>query len=502
MNGIDVFYEVFVMKLTPKVTILTLVQAYPFLIDDLAAKNPLFSKLQQTALLKTMGRLATLEKAASLGKENLLDLMLFIAGRIMEITGDHVEIEPPRLQKKTVTTLSKSERMESLKEIIRELHAGTDSEVLKEKFVQTVGDITPEEIAELEQALVKEGLEETEIKKLCNLHVDLFKSALNVQAPPVVPPGHPIHTYMQENERIAEVTGSLIQELQRMGEHPNDTIWSFTVGNLRNLVTELADINTHYVRKENQLFPLLERHGIEAPAKVMWEVHDDIRTLFKKSKSLLQQAEDRFAARGVLTEMTGAIEDMIYKEERILFPMALETLTVEDWAQARHGDDEIGYCFDVTPGDEWLPDEERKADTHRSSDLVNLDTGALSAEVINNMLCNLPVDMSFVDAEGKVAYYSDSSHRIFPRSPAVIGRNVINCHPPKSVHMVTEILEKFKNGERDSAEFWLELGDTFIHIQYIALRSDDGEYLGCLEVGQDAGHVRSLTGQRRLLEWE
>ncbi len=489
------------MKLTPKLSILQLVQSYPFLIDDLAAKNPLFSKLKQPVLLKTMGRLATLEKAASLGKENLLDLMLFIAGRIMEITGENVEIEPPKAHGASAATLSKSERMEGLKDIIRELHTGKDLNTLKEKFAKTVGDITPEEIAQLEQALVKEGLEETEIKRLCNLHVDLFKGALDVQEPPSVPPGHPIHTYMKENERITELTNSLIQELQRLGERPNDTIWSFTVGHLRNLVTELSGINIHYVRKENQLFPLLERHGIEAPAKVMWEVHDDIRSLLKKNKSLLQ-GEDRPVICKGLEEMAQAIEDMIYKEERILFPMALDTLTSEEWTQARHGDDEIGYCFDIIPGSEWLPDEEFEIAPYQASGLVNLDTGALSVEVINNMLCNLPVDMSFVDPEGKVSYYSDSSHRNFPRSPAVIGRNVINCHPPKSVHMVTEILEKFKSGERDRAEFWLELGEKFIHIQYIALRGEDGEYQGCLEVGQDATHVRSLTGQRRLLEWE
>ncbi len=144
----------------------------------------------------------------------------------------------------------------------------------------------------------------------------------------------------------------------------------------------------------------------------------------------------------------------------------------------------------------------RPAEGAGQSGLVDLSTGQLPLEVVDAILCNLPVDVSFVGPDDRVAYYSDSAHRIFPRSAAVIGREVKNCHPPKSVHMVTEILEAFKRGERDKAEFWLELGGKFIHIEYLALRNKQGAYLGCLEVGQDATHLRALTGQRRLLEWE
>lgn len=385
--------------------------------------------------------------------------------------------------------------------MIRELHDGADITSLQVKFAETVGDISPEEIAKLEQTLVNEGLQEIEIKKLCNLHVELFKGALDGQEPPAMPPGHPVHTYMQENEKISALTGALLQELKRLGEEPGATIWSFTVNNLRSIVAELAAIKTHYVRKENQLFPLLETHGIEAPTKVMWEVHDDIRQQLKTCDELLQ-GPDRSATRKALLELTELINDMIYKEERILFPMALETLNDRDWATARLGDDEIGYCYDVVPGSVWIPVRMPPESEHMQTGLIDLATGQLSPEVIDAILRNLTVDISLVDPEDKVAYYSDSSHRVFPRSPAVIGRDVKNCHPPKSVHMVTEILDKFKNGTEDHAEFWLELEGKFIHIKYIALRSTTGQYLGCLEVAQDATHVRSLTGQRRLLEWE
>ena len=203
-----------------------------------------------------------------------------------------------------------------------------------------------------------------------------------------------------------------------------------------------------------------------------------------------------------MQDLIDEVAEMIRKEENILFPMCLQLLAEEDWSRCRLGDDEIGYSFGITPDGEWSASAVSPAGGASQSGLVDLSTGQLPREVVDAILCNLPVDVSFVDPDDRVAYYSDSAHRIFPRSAAVIGREVKNCHPPKSVHMVTEILEAFKRGERDKAEFWLELGGKFIHIEYLALRNKQGAYLGCLEVGQDATHLRSLTGQRRLLEWE
>lgn len=491
------------MLLSKETTIYALTQEHPLLIDALAAHNTAFEKLKNPILRQTMGRVATIEKAAHMGNERILDLMLFIAGKIMAATGTPVEIVPPAPQNQEagVEGLSKQQRMAALKEIIRELHDGAELARLQEKFAQTVGDITPDEIAALEQALVKEGLPETEIKKMCHLHAALFKNALDGQEVPSMPPGHPVHTFMEENRLAKQLLAELHEELHKVGEEPGETVWSFVVGQLRFLVQELAGIQVHYVRKENQLFPLLEQHDLSAPGKVMWEVHDDIRRQFRSTQELLT-GKDRSATRKALMALLEAVDDMIQKEERILYPMTLNVLSEQDWQRCRVGEEEIGYAFDVTPGKEWSVDTLAMVTNEPSSGLIDLATGKLPPEVIDAMLCNLPVDISFVDADDKVAYYSDSAHRIFPRSPGVIGRDVKNCHPPKSLHMVTEILEAFKRGERKKAEFWLEIGGKFIHIQYQALHNKQGEYLGCLEVGQDATYVRSLQGQRRLLEWE
>lgn len=491
------------MLLTKETTIYALTHEYPLLIDALAAHNTAFAKLQNPILRQTMGRVATIEKAAAMGNEGVLDLMLFIAGKIMAATGTPVEIVPPVAQDHDARSggLSKEQRLAALKEIIRELHEGAELADLQEKFAQTVGDITPDEIALLEQTLVKEGLPETEIKKMCHLHAALFKNALDAQEVVSMPPGHPVHTFMEENRQAKDVLAAIHEELQKVGEEPGETVWSFVVGQLRFLVHELAGLHVHYVRKENQLFPLLEQHDLSAPGKVMWEVHDDIRRQFRCTRELLA-GKDRSAARNALVELVAAVDDMIQKEERILYPMTLNVLSEQDWQRCRLGEEEIGYAFGVIPGNEWTVDTTAMASSEPSRGLIDLATGQLPPEVIDAMLCNLPVDISFVDADDKVAYYSDSAHRIFPRSPAVIGRDVKNCHPPKSLHMVTEILEAFKKGERKKAEFWLEIGGKFIHIQYLALYNKQGEYVGCLEVGQDATHVRSLQGQRRLLEWQ
>ena len=491
------------MLLSKETTIYTLTKDYPFLVDALADHNSMFEKLRNPMLRQTMGRIATIEKAAGMGDESVLDLLLFIAGKIMSTTGTTVEIVPPAAPEHVEAGggLSKEQRLASLKEIIRKLHDGAELAPLQEKFAQTVGDITPEEIASLEQTLVNEGLSETEIKKMCHLHAALFQQALDGHEVPSMPPGHPVHTYMEENQQARALVAEIQEELAKIGDDPGEVVWSFVVGQLRFLTQELAGIQTHYARKENQLFPLLEQHELAAPGKVMWEVHDDIRRQFRLVQELLAE-QDRIVARKALLDLVTAVDDMIFKEERILFPMTLQVLSDTNWKRCRLGEEEIGYAFGVLPGNAWTVGPTGTETIGTAAGLIDLATGQLPVEVVDTILCNLPVDISFVDTDDKVAYYSGSSHRIFPRSPGVIGRDVKNCHPPKSLHMVTEILEAFKRGERNKAEFWLELSGKFIHIQYLALRNKQGEYLGCLEVGQDTTHVRSLQGQRRLLAWE
>jgi PAS domain S-box-containing protein len=197
---------------------------------------------------------------------------------------------------------------------------------------------------------------------------------------------------------------------------------------------------------------------------------------------------------------------MIYKEEKILFPMSLETLDERDWARVRKGEEEIGYAW-VTPGAEWKPAVALEGlppapHYHRPAATIELDTGALTPGQINLLLKNLPADITFVDETDTVRYFSAGAERIFPRSPGVIGRKVQNCHPPDSVHVVNRILDAFRKGERQVAEFWIQSRGRFIQIRYFAVRDDSGQYKGCLEVSQDVSSARHLQGEQRLLDWK
>ncbi|MFW9897599.1 MAG: DUF438 domain-containing protein, partial [Candidatus Thorarchaeota archaeon] len=375
--------------------------------------------------------------------------------------------------------LTYEERKEILKEILLKIHEGGEFEELKEMFRNAVGDITAPEIGQLEQELINEGaLEIKDIAKLSDLHVALFKESLDEKPDYDTIPGHPIHTYLQENLEIA----NLIRQIRTaQGDEK-----------LR-LFKELSQVEVHYARKENQVFPILEKIGISGPPQVMWAVHDKIRAGLKTEK--LDEIES------VLEQ----VEDMIYKEEHILFPMVLEGFEESDWVNVRDGEEEIGYAFDVFPGTEWKPisavDVHKPAEVETIRDKLNLEVGKLTPEQINIMLKTLPVDLTFVDENDEVAYYSDTEDRIFPRSKGIIGRAVQKCHPPKSVHVVEDILQKFKSGEKDVAEFWIQMDGNFIMIRYFAMRDDEGKYVGTLEVSQELSRLRTLKGERRLVQW-
>jgi DUF438 domain-containing protein len=231
----------------------------------------------------------------------------------------------------------------------------------------------------------------------------------------------------------------------------------------------------------------------------MWAIHDDIRGEIKKIRS--QLSEDDPGSAESAGKLVRIIRDMIYKEEQILLPMAMETLSQDDWARVRRGEEEIGYAW-VTPGTGWEPESVVvPGPTVELQDLM-LKTGHMSLEELNLMLTHLPLDVSFVDAKDQVSYYTDSKERIFPRSPGVIGRSVQKCHPPKSVGIVNRILEEFKAGTKDVAEFWIQREGRFIHIRYLAVRDGEGSYRGTMEVAQDVTGIRSLEGQRTLLNWD
>ena len=393
-------------------------------------------------------------------------------------------------------------RKETLKEVIQRLHAGETVEDLKEKFGEVIRGATASEIAAAERALIGEGVSVDEIQRLCDLHVAVFRETLDEEPSPESLPGHPVFTFQMENEVIMRLLEAMEETLQDWQDG-----YSEALDALIQQTKNLAAIEKHYSRKENILFPYLEKKGFEGPSTVMWGVDNEIRAQMKQFKEAIADPNsDPTEVSVQFTKMATDIREMIYKEEKILFPEALQRLSEQEWAEIRAQEEEIGY-FNVKPHDTWRPQavdstpQQQPISADSATDmLISLATGALTRQQIDLMLTHLPVDITFVDEHDRVRYFTQGKERIFDRSPAIIGREVTKCHPPQSVHRVTIILDDFRAGKRDVAEFWIQMGGKFIHIRYYALRDSEGAYKGCIEVSQDITDIRALEGERRLLD--
>jgi hypothetical protein len=407
---------------------------------------------------------------------------------------------------------NQSLRKEKLKEALRQIHEGRPQEEVKAVFAEILSQATAGEIAEIEQALIAEGLPVEDIQYLCDVHVAMFRQSLDQQEPPEMKPGHPIYTFRAENELSNLALENAKASLANYKDDPTPEKRKTLTESIR----KLKEFDRHYERKENLLFPYLEKYGFSGPSNVMWGIHDDIRKAWKQILANLESDRPDSRELGVelekvFTVMATAIHEMFYKEDRILFPNALERLSDQDWLALHSQEDEFGFSF-ATRGSEWpegnvqKPSNEVKiketTDEERNPVMSDfpLTHGDLSISQIDMMLKSLPVDITFVDENDTVCYYSETPERVFKRTPAIIGRKVQNCHPPASVDKVMEIVEDFRAGKRDVAEFWIEMGGKFIHIRYFPMHDAKGNYRGTLEVSQEVTGIRKLEGEKRLLD--
>lgn len=393
-----------------------------------------------------------------------------------------------------------------LTQMIRELHGGAAPDLVRARLEELLVSIPYGEVVEVEQELIREGISQEEIQRFCDIHSAVLDGHLDHSMAKLVPPGHPVDTFQKENDALARVTARVMEIAASA-----DTLAADAVGGavleLRRLFNELGDLDKHYRRKENLLFPFLEQRGITGPPTVMWGKHDEIRGALAAARTTLAGLADptpadlaEVASRR-LVPAARAVDDMIMKEQQILFPMCMDTLTDLEWYEIHRQTPEIGFCL-VDPTIDWKPKNvELPEATEQHDDAVRLPSGMLTPAELMAMLNTVPFDMTFVDANDKVKYFTQGSERIFDRNRAILGRDVRLCHPPSSVNIVDRILEDFKSGREDSAPFWIQLHGKFIHIEYFALRDPEGKYLGTLEVSQDLTAKRALVGEQRLLSY-
>jgi len=402
-----------------------------------------------------------------------------------------------------MTELSGKQK-EVLKELIKKLHQGEDPEKIKEKFKKVFKDVTPLEITKLEQELVKEGMPPEEIQKLCDVHIALFKESIEKQKT-LAPAGHPVHILMEEHNLMLRFVCELEDTAKKIKKAEDFSSVEKEMKHLNHLAKHFKESESHYLREENVLFPYLDKHGITEPPKMMWTEHDKIREIKKEIYRLLEEQGkivfQGFAER--LDQEAKSLSDMLsshfYKENNILFPTSLKVIGKDEWKEVRAQFDELGYCC-FTPEPKEMPTEEEEFVSEPiSKRKVAFETGDMTDDEIESIFNTLPVDITFIDKDDRVRYFSQTKEKIFVRTKAVIGRKVQACHPQKSIHLVDQILNDFRAGKRDVACFWINLEGKLIHIRYFSVWNKKSEYLGCVEVTQDITEIKKLEGEKRLL---
>lgn len=393
--------------------------------------------------------------------------------------------------------------------------------ILKEKL----GTCTPDEFAYAEQSLKGVYKDEEILDKMDDL-LNLFDGVL-VRAENEYPENHPLWAYLEEINAVEKVALEADELLKQDKFIKNPWLGVFD---------SLAEWRIHLSRKQNQLYPMLENHGFDRPTRIMWTFDDGVRDAISASYALLREDKyEEFLAS--VPETLAKLRDLNSKELEVLLPTSFKLLSDEEFVCMSKNDHEIGYAIINAPGLYVVPGINDSAaslngnaasqnsavsneflndlagllskyvgpvgGTAVSKDAVlDVATGKLTLEQINLLFRHLPVDLSYVDENELVKFYSDTPHRIFPRSANVIGREVKNCHPAKSVHVVEEIVEKFRSGEQNQAEFWINKPGLFIYVIYTAVRDENGKFRGVLEMMQDCTHIRELEGSRTLLTWD
>lgn len=394
--------------------------------------------------------------------------------------------------------------------------------ILKEKL----GTCTPDEFAYAEQSLKGVYKDEEILEKMDDL-LELFDGVL-VRAENEYPENHPLWAYLEEINAVEKVALEADELLKQEKFIKNPWLGVFD---------SLAEWRTHLSRKQNQLYPMLEDHGFDRPTRIMWTFDDAVRDAISASYALLREDKyEEFLAS--VPETLAKLRDLNSKELEVLLPTSYKLLSDEEFVRMSKNDHEIGYAIIQAPGLYVVPginDSAAQLNGNNSAQggaavsneflndlagllskyvgpvggapvgkdaVLDVATGKLTLEQINLLFRHLPVDLSYVDENELVKFYSDTPHRIFPRSANVIGREVKNCHPAKSVHIVEEIVEKFRSGEQSQAEFWINKTGLFIYVIYTAVRDENGKFRGVLEMMQDCTHIRELEGSRTLLTWD
>ncbi len=389
---------------------------------------------------------------------------------------------------------------EDLAKIIRTICEGGNAEEMIQQFDNEHDDLSEEVVAEVFQTLGQEGVEFQNNPLVIDFYHRVIVNKVAAGVLNQFAPGHPVRVYLEENAMLRSLFGEI------GGIDPTTDLDDFST-----VFQNILKVEKHFVRKENQLFPCLEKHGWDSPSKNMWAFHDDIRARLKEVRIALEQGDAAQVAEKFPTTRDEMVRLMAVEEERLL-PNAMNMLEETEWEAMRTGDEEIGWMLDQTPPpyppqaeeEEYVhpSQDNKKRELDLSTEASHYDEGFLTPEQVNMIFKFLPIDITYVDENDRVVFYNRGEERVFPRSAGIIGREVRYCHPPKSVDQVLRILEEFKKGTQDVADFRIHFKGRFILIRYFAVRDNDGTYRGVLEMSQDITNIKEMEGEQRLLDWD
>ena len=402
------------------------------------------------------------------------------------------------------------QRIDELVKFASGMIEGRKGGELIDQYRESIEAVSPALVVSMVDRIMQKDYTTSEIKKGINKVLNVFYKKLDVNRIELPKEKHYLYYLMEENREMDErmkAAKDLIKRINRKEDNHEalETLKSL----LLQKVKDFEKFNTHYVNKENILFPYLERVWPDYRCvNLMWSYHDDIRESWKRLQELLL---DKYMDLVDFNEEIGRFYFLVYtimfREEAIIFPLAIKDFKRDDWWEMLQQARENGFSFIDPPADDLhgKPEDEKQMEDELQTEwneesLVNLDSGSMSVQQLINLLNSLPVDITLVDEDNKVQYFSSPRERIFPRSKAVIGRDVNNCHPPESVHIVEALIEDLRSGKKDRERFWIEMKGKFILIDYYALRDQQGNYKGVIEVTQDATDIRKLRGEKRLMD--
>lgn len=419
-----------------------------------------------------------------------------------------------------MSTLNLIEKKEVIKKILRELHSGVSLEVLKERFQEVLKGISPMEIPLIEQELVREGVPIQEIIKLCDLHVALFRDFLVSRELEDVPRGHPLNLLLMENEYLLKKAEALNIYALSLSRATDEDEKKNLINHIRDLINDLRRIRAHYRKIQMLIFPYMEKRGISAVPRVLWAREDEIIVKLRGIVKLLE-SNDYIEISKKASEIANGISEIIFRENKILFPALWVLLSEGEWAAINDEANKIGWLVNMdvkwTPMEkpimpyevkgviseemlEKLPQEMKimaltggvKPDEYeliRPGDL-DLKTGFINLDELKSLFQSLPLEVTFADANDRVRFFSEGKfHKGFVRSKTILGRRIEYCHPPRLEAFIKKVLNELKSGTKDYEVFWTKMGDRIIRVMVVALRNDEGKYLGALEIVEDLTEV-------------